>query len=292
MAEADTTRIADAPDGAMVTVRGVVRLDPGASLVSPIGQKPCAYYEVHRHLLDEGALGAPDQREARDFLLEDSSGRALVVMQHHRVLLAAERRKQAVDALDADIDELSARLRELKDQLKAGGGGPGQRGVRTELQQGKALATLLCAIRAHARGKLHAASSLAEQEAFILRESARRSKQEDTGKRTVPVLIDRYEAALEDGQAVTVNGHASWEADPSATGGYRERPKRLVLRAPAGGQLLVSTPAGTRALVIACGADELQPTAGPGRSPRVHAATLVAALGLAAALVVVALERC
>ena len=292
MAETDTTRIADASEGATVTVHGVVRLDPGASLVSPLGQKPCAYYEVHRHLLDEGTLGSPDQRDARDFLLEDRSGRALVVMQDHRVLLAAERRKQAVDALDADIDELSARLRGLKDQLKGGGGGPGQRAVRTELEQGKALATLLCAIRAHARGKLHAARSLAEQEAFILRESARRSKQEDAGKRTVPVLIDRYEAALEEGQAVTVTGHASWEPDSSATGGYRERPKRLVLRAPAGGQLLVSTPAGATALVVASSDAGLQSMARRRRSPRVHAATLLPALGLAAALVVIALQQC
>jgi hypothetical protein len=236
-AETDSRPIADVEEGSTVTVTGEVRL--GQALTSPLGGKRCAYYAVHEHLLDEGQLGTPQEHAARDFVIEDASGRALVVMENHQVTIGAERRKQAVEALDADIHELSARLRELKDQLRAGGG-PNHKALHAELMQKKRLATLLCTVRAHARGKLHAQRDLAEQEEYIVSESARYQQGEGV-TRAASVLVDRYEATIEEGLRVWVTGVAGWEPDPDVVRGYREQARRLVLRAPEGKALLVRT---------------------------------------------------
>lgn len=58
----------------------------------------------------------------------------------------------------------------------------------------------------------------------------------------------RYrEGVLEGGETVAVLGEAHWERDPDpeAQHGYRMRAKKLVLRAPADGRLLLSDDAST-----------------------------------------------
>lgn len=216
-----------------MTIAGVVRLSEGV-LVSPLGKKRCAYYGLHQNLL----TGVPVQEQARDFIVEDQSGRALVVMSDYEVAVATERRKQAVTSLDADIHELSDRLRELKDQMRDNPG-PAQTAIRAELQRGRELATLLCALQAHARGKLHAHKSLADQERYIMSTSARWSAA-DREQRLL--MLNQYEACLEEGQRVLVSGVATWEPDPSRALGYRDQAKLLVLRAPPGARLTIRTP--------------------------------------------------
>jgi hypothetical protein len=53
----------------------------------------------------------------------------------------------------------------------------------------------------------------------------------------------RYrEGIVARGVEVAVLGRARWERDPEGAGGdYRAQPRRLVLEAPEGGELVVST---------------------------------------------------
>lgn len=68
----------------------------------------------------------------------------------------------------------------------------------------------------------------------------------DRGLETKGLMFNktlRYrEGVLEAGETVAVLGEAHWELDPDpdAQHGYRERAKRLVVRAPAAGRLLIS----------------------------------------------------
>ena len=66
--------------------------------------------------------------------------------------------------------------------------------------------------------------------------------EESEAKRAHKLFVERQEATLVEGQRVTVRGYLQWEPDPdpaAMAGGYRSRPLRLTVRAPAGEQLLV-----------------------------------------------------
>jgi hypothetical protein len=66
--------IAQAQEGQISQICGVVRL-VDTSLCTPHESRPCAYYGVR-----DGLASRPVRSEARSFVVEDQSGRALVVV--------------------------------------------------------------------------------------------------------------------------------------------------------------------------------------------------------------------
>ena len=88
-------RIVDAPEGATVKISGQVRLGE-RTLTSPVGQRPCAVYQVLVEELRRGGKNSQwvtivDDREVVEFFLEDGSGRARVMPMGELVSLAIER---------------------------------------------------------------------------------------------------------------------------------------------------------------------------------------------------------
>jgi hypothetical protein len=231
----ETVSITQAQEGQIAQISGVVHL-VDTSLCAPHDDRPCAYYEVR-----DGLAGRSVRSEARSFVVEDHTGRALVVMEpeRHEVSLAGRSVKEAIAVLDADINELSERLHDMKQQMRNGSPSE-QRELLPVIRRHRELATVLCAIRAHARGRTHIKGTLDEQEAYIRKTSAK--FEESEAKRAHKLFVERQEATLVEGQRVTVRGYFQWEPDPdptAAAGGYRSRPLRLTIRAPAGERLLV-----------------------------------------------------
>lgn len=235
MGSRDTVSIAQAQEGQISQISGVVHL-VDTSLCTPHDNRPCAYYEVR-----DGLASRPARSEARSFVVEDQTGRALVVMEpeRHEVSLVGRSVQEAIAVLDADINEVSDRLHDLKQQIRNGSPAE-QRKLVPVIRRHRELATVLCAIRAHARGRTHIKGTLDEQEAYIRKTSAK--FEESEAKRAHKLFVERQEATLVEGQRVTVRGYFQWEPDPdpaAMAGGYRSRPLRLTVRAPAGEQLLV-----------------------------------------------------
>ncbi len=230
-----TTSIAAVEDGSTARLHGAVRVFDGQTMVSPLGQRTCVYHEVR-----DPVASAPLETCGRSFLLEDDTGRALVVLERQQVDMTPRLRQELVSLLDANIHAVSAHLHRLKERYRDTGGQEASR-IARQLNRKKKVATLLCALRAQARDRVHMGRDLEDQAAHITR--LRAQIDADPGLRNAqPIPVERYEVTLEEGEQVTVEGFCQWEPDPDPTADgatYRERPLRLVVRAPVDGELRV-----------------------------------------------------
>ncbi|MFW5738984.1 MAG: hypothetical protein ACOC1F_01315 [Myxococcota bacterium] len=224
--------------GEVCTVAGTIRLAGGALLTSPLGQRPCVYWEVNRAVGDE----QPERFEARDFWIEDATGRALVRAERIQVDARAERRKQAIEEIDADVHDVSERLRALKKERKSASGREASR-LAKEQRRLKKLATLLCAIRAHARGNIHVGGTKKGQEKYIRERSAALGQPgQGEGMRALALMGERFEVVLSEGAHIEVVGLCEQGPVPAGVqvaGGYRDAPTCLHIRAPDGGELML-----------------------------------------------------
>ncbi|GMV16166.1 MAG: hypothetical protein AMXMBFR56_43900 [Polyangiaceae bacterium] len=206
----------------------------GELLVSALGQRPCVYWDVR-----DGLDDAPRRVGKSDFWLEDAEGRVLVVSEHLRVELRAERAKQLVAVAEADLAELSARLRELKALLRTEQGAAASK-LRKERAHLAKVATFLHATRAHARGKVHVGGTARGQERW-LREHGRGASG-GPGESTAMLLSEAWEVVIEVGQRVTLEGECSIEAvapELLPSQGYRTRATARVLRGSAASPLVL-----------------------------------------------------
>lgn len=212
------------------TIEGVVRQAEEAPLIAPLSGRACVCYEVHR-----GLLGGMKSQDAQRFYLEYDGGRALVEMDRFRLELGSLARKQVLEVLDADINAIAMQLSDLKVRLRQAQGHR-QSVLQKELRELKGLATLLCAVRAHARGNVHTGRTLEGQERFIAAQST--LYQADGELRQIPSrYLEQFDTILAAGQRARVTGEARWGTGPSQ--GYRDGARQLIIFAPEDGEVLV-----------------------------------------------------
>ncbi len=205
--------------GQAAHVRGVVRRAHGEPLSSRLGGKACVYWDVRRGLHE-----APTDRDGQDFWVEDATGRVLVRGRDVEADVLAERQRQVVRAADADHRALSERLRELKTELRSAAG----KRARELIEERKRLAkivTVLLAVRAHGRGRVHVGGSLPAQERWIHEHAA--SVDTSAGVKSLELVAERWEVVLEEGQEVEVEGFAQVEHVPATLAGGGGSPTRL-----------------------------------------------------------------
>ncbi len=246
----------------------------GELLVSALSQRPCVYWDVR-----DGLNDAPRRVSKSDFWLEDSEGRILVQSEHLRVDLRAERAKQLVAVAEADIAQLSARLRELKVRLRTEQGAAAST-LRKERAHLAKVATFLHATRAHAAGKVHVGGSARKQERWLKEHG--RAAPGSPGEATAMLLGEAWEAVIEVGQRVTLEGECSVEAvapELLPAEGYRTRATARVLRgSPAAPLILVGSGDPARRSAPAKPAAPGQTLSRATRHELVLAAVLVAAI--------------
>lgn len=236
-AGANPVTIADAREGQLVTLEGRICRALPTLLSSALSERPCVYWEVNRAIGE----GAPERFDACDFWIEDDSGRALVRAERVRVEARAERKEEMITNIDADLDLVQNRLKELK-VLRREAGGNIAAELMSESRELRKLATLLCSIRAHARGSVHrSGGSLAGQERYI-REQREHFQSGGKGEKSLKLVDERFEVVLGEGEQIQVTGLCQREAVPAGLGlggGYRDLPTCLHIRAPHDGQLMV-----------------------------------------------------
>jgi hypothetical protein len=205
-------------------------------LRSPLTERACVYWEVN----DGFGGDAPSEFEGVAFWLEDSTGRVLVRANELDVAARAERRTEAIAIVDANIKQVSRRIQEIKRERRDVGG-PRATELHQEHRYLKRLATLLCAIGAHARGNVHVGGNLDGQEAYI-RERSPQFNDDRQSTDALNLMGERFEVILEEGAEVEVSGLCVLEPIPPGMGhggGYRDAPTCMHMRAPAGSQLYV-----------------------------------------------------
>lgn len=227
---ADVVPIAELAEGA-VTIEGVVRSSGAEPLVAPISKRACICYEVHSGLVGGGA-----EEDAQPFYLEDDSGRVLVEMDSYALELGAIVRQKQMAVLDADINAVAQRLADLKTKARDIADHEDKRSAFAHVRQLKEVATLLCCIRAHARGNVHHGGDLAGQEKYIAAMSQKFSQHGDTTEMPTQFL-GQQDTVLLDGHAARVSGRAIGK---SAGAGYRDGARQLVIVAPEDGTIVVS----------------------------------------------------
>lgn len=199
---------------------------------SPSGRE-CVYWDTRG-----GLESAPRASGAVDFWLETASERVLVRADRLEVEAVAQRRQEVLGQVDHDIHEVSRRSRAVKDALREGSGDAKALGrERKRLAQ---LATLLCAVRAQARGRVHVGGSLAGQSRWIAEHAKEITA--GPGAKTLRLVVDQWETVIAPGDEVEIEGERALEPAPPGLGhggGYRERASIGVLRAPEGGALVV-----------------------------------------------------
>lgn len=209
------TAIGSLVDGRPASVRGTVRA-AGPLLTTDADSGVEYVYRDQRR----GLEGEPTEREAVPFWVEDASAKVLVHPEHLVVDTRAERRELVIEAANADIQAVSARIKVLKDQLRAGSADPLVHEERRRLAK---VATLLCAVKAHARGKVHLSGTLASQAEWIQKNQGLLV---DGEGRALELLAERFEVVLAPGMEVEV--HATFRVGPMPAGmghsGYRDRP--------------------------------------------------------------------
>lgn len=219
-----SARIVDAAAGTEVTVRGTIA--PGSEQVTSPGGVECVYWAV-----------PGGSRGGQRFWLTDDSGRALVDPMEASVAARAELRERVVRLADAELGEVESRLRELKSERKSVAG-PRASDISRELKRLRKLATLLCAIRARARGNVHIGGTLGGQDRYI---SERSPQFSGSGSEVLRISTEVPELVLREGDEIEVTGLVSIEPIPPElfAGGYRDLPTCAHLRAPAGGALVI-----------------------------------------------------
>jgi hypothetical protein len=221
--------IASAKDGVSGTFSGRVCLASERTLVARLSERPCVYWEINQTL----GRGDPESSEGLPFWLEDDTGRILVQPQSVEVAARAEGRTRAVAVVDANINQVSQRIRQIKDERRMAAG-PAAKKLLEEHRHLKRLATLLCAIRAHARGNVHIGRTLKGQDAAI-----RKRSPEFEGE-AISLVGERFEVVLSEDAELEVSGLCVMAMAPPGMGhtrGYRDSPTCLQLRAPVGGRL-------------------------------------------------------
>ncbi len=231
----EVTRIANVTDGTRATVRGEVRAARPPLLTSKLSEQPCVYWDIR-----QGMDGTPLEHEGMDFWVQESGGDRVLVRvpavsageatsgpSSLDVDVRADRQQQIVEAASADIQAVSKRIKELKDILREGAG-PNISEAAKERRRLAKVATLLCAVKAHARGKVHLGSSLKTQEAWIERNA--HLADAEAGSRSVQLVTKRWEVVLAEGMEVSVTATFHMQPMPegySGGGGYRDRPMCL-----------------------------------------------------------------
>ncbi len=213
-------------------MRGRVRA-AGPMLTSSLGKRQCVYWEIRAGLDDE----RPRAQEGVDFWLEDATGRVLVHVERVAVDARAERSQRVLGQVERDIHAVSERARVVKAAIRQNAGN--SKALHAEKRKLAELATLLCAVKAHARGRVHIGGSLTGQRDWIAAR-AQASDSSDPASASLQLAIDEWEVAIEDGYELEVEGECAREAAPGGVGGYRDAPTALVLRAPSDGSLKIS----------------------------------------------------
>ena len=217
--------IGDLAGGTEVTVRG--RVTPGREQIKSPGGVECVYWHQ---------VGS-DRRDGRPFWIDDGSGRALIDPTEAEVAARSELRDRVIRLADAELHEVEDRIRELKSARKTASW-PGAPAISRELRELRQLATLLCAVRARARGNVHVGGTLEGQERYIRERSPRFS---GSGSEVLRLATEVFELTLRAGDEIEVSGLVSIEPVPPElfTGGYRDLPTCPHLRPPAGGALVI-----------------------------------------------------
>lgn len=221
----DPAVIADAVEGTEVTLRGTITRAGAELEVSPSGVE-CVFWE---------AWDSASTRGGQMFWLVDPSGRVLVDPMEAGVAARASFRDTVIGLAEAELHQIEMRIRTLKKKKKTAGGLRVSE-IAKELKKLKALATLLCAVRAAANGNVHVGGTLDGQTRYISERSARFE-----GDSAVLKLSERRESTLGEGDQVEVTGLLSIESIPPDffVGGYRDQPTCARVRAPAGGELVI-----------------------------------------------------
>jgi hypothetical protein len=202
-------------EGDTARIRGVVRA-AGRTLRSQLHDVPCVYWDVRVGLADE-----PEATDVCAFWVEDEGGeRFLVRVDALDVDVRAQRAESLVQLVEEDIAAVSATIRQLKETAKHGPVAQQAEANRERRRLAK-VATLLCAVRAEARGNVHVGGNLAGQRAWI---AAHVQIATNEAGRSLQRRVERFEVVLREGDAVEVEGVVRREPLPSSLGGgYRER---------------------------------------------------------------------
>ncbi len=211
--------ISQVQEGEFARIRGRIR-QATRELLHAEGDRRCVYWDVRRDLHSD-----PDQSECQPFWVEDASGDK-VLIRPDRILIVArgEERKTLVETATSDLHAVTDRIRVVKDGLRRSGGT--DRELRAERKRLAKIATLLCAIRAHARGNVHASANLEEQQRFIDQHMSL-IQSDGLGTATMQMMVHRLEIVLQPDDPVEVEGVFRIEPMPPDIGGaqgYRERP--------------------------------------------------------------------
>lgn len=213
-------------DGEFARIRGRIR-QAARELIQTADHRPCVYWDTRRDI-----HATPDQHEGQPFWVEDASGdKILIRPESVQIVAAAEERKTLVETATSDLHAVTGRIRVLKDELRASGGTIKK--LRSERKRLAKIATLLCAIRAHARGNVHASANLEEQQKFIDANMAL-IQSDGLGTATMKMMVHRLEVVLQPDDPVEVEGVFRVEPMPPDIGGaqgYRERPACWTVRA-------------------------------------------------------------
>lgn len=221
--------IGELQEGDPATVSGKVRA-AGRTLVSRLHGRACVYWDVRRGLDD-----APREHEACAFWVEDESGtRVLVRADALRVEVRGQRTQQLIETVESDIVVVSEQIRSVKDRAR-GAAGEAQRDLARERRRLAKVATLLCVIRAQARGNVHVGGTLSGQAKWI--DANAKLASETAGGRTVKMMVDHWEVVLAESDTVEVVGVARRELLPAELGGggYRDRSDCLAIGPDASG---------------------------------------------------------
>lgn len=175
-----------------------------------------------------------------DFFIEDAQGKVLVLSEHIHADTLAERSQRVVEAVEGDLIALGERLSVIKQQLREKQG-PDAAKLQRERQGLAQLATFLHATKAHARGRRHVGQSLSEQ-ATWLEAHAHLAQSDGVAMRTAKVTRDAWQAVIEAGHEITVNGRCSHEPLPPelGDGGYRTITTCRVLRGSEEAPILIT----------------------------------------------------
>ena len=202
-------------EGELTRIRGVVRA-AGQTLRSRLNDAPCVYWDVRVGLADE-----PEATDVCTFWVEDEGGeRFLVRVDALDVDVRAQRAESLVQLVEEDIIAVSATIRALKETAKHGPVAQQAEANRERRRLAK-VATLLCAVRAEARGNVHVGGDLEGQRKWI---AAHVDIATNEAGRSLQRRVERFEVVLREGDSVEVEGALRREPLPSGLGGgYRER---------------------------------------------------------------------
>jgi hypothetical protein len=208
-------------EGASAQVTGVVRVADPDLLDSPLSHEACVYWDVRR-----GVGEAPERRDARDFWVGDDTGRVLVRAEGVRVNAKADRRETLIKRLEADIEVVSTRIKEVKRRMH-GLTSDKRRELARERKRLAKIATVLCAIRADANGNIHVGGSPRGQRDWIASKRHLLEAEEGLTSKEVEVEAERWEVVLAPGQRVSLQACFVMRPlpgnVPGAQGGYRGR---------------------------------------------------------------------